>query len=426
MTTVVIIGFAVLFFALIMASIALHEVGHLVPAKLFGVKVTQYFVGFGKTLWSRTRGGTEYGFKLIPLGGYVRLVGMYPPGKPGRWPWLDRMADGAREAEAADIKPEDDGSLFYQKKTWQKLIVMFGGPAMNLLLAFLIFLSINMFHGQYRPQLTVAGVSECVIAADSTTRECSADDPPTPAKAAGIEAGDTIVSFNGERLESWSELSGLIRGNLDQPATIVVERDGAEVTLPTVNTVVNGVADPLDPTKTVEAGFLGVVPSYALVKAGPVTTAKDMWDLTVQSVSALASFPVKVWNVTVDMVTGQPRDANGPISVIGASRVAGEVAVNEDIPLGDRAATWFSLLASVNLFVALLNLVPLVPLDGGHMAGAVYEWIKRRLAKLLGRPDPGYADTAKMLPVVYIVGGFLVLAGLVLVIADIVSPLQLF
>ncbi|MDO4785126.1 MAG: site-2 protease family protein, partial [Propionibacteriaceae bacterium] len=137
-------------------------------------------------------------------------------------------------------------------------------------------------------------------------------------------------------------------------------------------------------------------------------------------------FPVKVWNVAADLVTGQPRDINGPISIVGASRVAGEVVTADRLPLGDRIATWFGLLGSVNLFVALLNLVPLVPLDGGHMAGAIYEWLKRSAARLLGRPDPGHADTAKMLPVVYIVGGFLLIAGAILILADIITPISIF
>ena len=148
MNTLVLIGLALLFFALIMVSIALHEIGHLVPAKIFGVKVTQYFVGFGRTIWSRKRGETEYGFKLFPLGGYVRLVGMYPPEKKSDKPkgWLTRLADRARSYEYEEITPADDGRLFHQKPVWQKVIVMLGGPAMNLLLAFLIFLGINLFH----------------------------------------------------------------------------------------------------------------------------------------------------------------------------------------------------------------------------------------------------------------------------------------
>ncbi|MDO5501398.1 MAG: site-2 protease family protein, partial [Propionibacteriaceae bacterium] len=163
MTTLTIIGLAILFFALIMVSIALHEIGHMVPAKLFGVKVTQYFVGFGKTLWSRTKGETEYGIKAIPLGGFVRLIGMYPPqkqtGKPKNW--ITRVADQARSYEYEEVTPADDGRLFHQKPVWQKVIVMFGGPAMNLLLAFVMFLGINLVHGTYQPTLTVANVSQC-------------------------------------------------------------------------------------------------------------------------------------------------------------------------------------------------------------------------------------------------------------------------
>ena len=232
--------------------------------------------------------------------------------------------------------------------------------------------------------------------------------------------------MNGVRYTDWEALSEAIRANGSGPADFVVERDGAEIALPRVNTVVTHVADRLDPSKTIEAGFLGVRPTIARETTGPVGTAKDMWRMTKQSLVALASFPVKVWNVAADLVTGQPRDINGPISIVGASRVAGEVVTADRLPLGDRIATWFGLLGSVNLFVALLNLVPLVPLDGGHMAGAVYEWLKRSAARLLGRPDPGHADTAKMLPVVYIVGGFLLIAGAILILADIITPISIF
>lgn len=428
MNTVMIIGLAVLFFALIMASIALHEIGHLVPAKIFGVKVTQYFVGFGKTLWSRKKGETEYGVKAIPLGGYVRLVGMYPPEKHSEKPkgWLTRFADQARSYEYDEIKPEDDGRLLYQKPVWQKLIVMFGGPAMNLFLAFALFLGINVLHGSYQPTLTVSHVSDCIVPADREPATCLPEDPPTPAREAGLEVGDEIVSFNGVSLNSWDQMSDLIRENLDQEAVIEVRRDGEVIALPTVNTVLNNVPQRLDPTKTVEAGFLGVSPENVLTKGGPVATAQQMWDLTKMSAVALASFPVRVWNVAVDLVTGQPRDVNSPLSIVGASRVAGEIGVSDQLSQGDRVATWFSLLASVNLFVALLNLVPLPPLDGGHMASATYEGIRRWLAKLFGRPDPGHADTAKMLPVAYAVGGFLLLGGIVLILADLISPIQLF
>lgn len=428
MTTLTIIGLAVLFFALIMASIALHEVGHMVPAKLFGVKVTQYFVGFGKTLWSRKKGETEYGVKAIPLGGFVRLVGMYPPERHSEKAkgWLTRMADEARSFEYEEITPADDGRLLHQKPVWQRVIVMFGGPAMNILLAFGIFLGINTFHGTYQPTLEVAHVSDCVIPQGREPAECLATDPPAPAAEAGVQVGDLLVSFNGNQLTDWTQMGDLIRANRDGEATVVVERDGQEITLPSVNTVLHHVQDRLDPTTYVEAGFLGVSPTNELTKAGPVATAVQMWDMTKMSVVALMDFPVRVWNVGADLVTGQPRDANSPISIVGASRVAGEIGVAEEIPAADRVASWMSLLGSVNLFVALLNLVPLPPLDGGHIAAALYDGLRRTWARLRRRPLPEPADTAKLLPVVYLVGGFLLLGGAVLILADIISPIQLF
>lgn len=428
MTTLIIIGLAILFFALIMVSIALHEVGHLVPAKIFGVKVTQYFVGFGKTLWSRRKGETEYGVKAIPLGGYVKLVGMYPPEKRTGRPkgWLTRMADQARSYEYEDITPADRGKLFHEKPVWQKVIVMFGGPAMNLVLAFLLFLGINMVHGTYQPQLTVSAVSDCIIPAGREPAVCLPDDPPTPAREAGVEVGDQIVAFNGQQLDSWDQMSDLIRENHDGVAVLEVRRDGELVTLPQVSTVINHVPNRLDPTKMVEAGFLGVSPTQALTRTGPIGTASQMWELSKMSAVALASFPVRIWNVGVDLVTGQPRDVNSPLSIVGASRFAGELGVADEIPEADRVATFVSLLASVNLFVALLNLVPLLPLDGGHIAGALWEGIRRFLARLSGKPDPGAVDTAKMLPVAYIVGGFLLLGGVVLIVADIFTPIRLF
>jgi len=428
LNTLVLIGLALLFFALIMVSIALHEIGHLVPAKIFGVKVTQYFVGFGRTIWSRKRGETEYGFKLFPLGGYVRLVGMYPPEKKSDKPkgWLTRLADRARSYEYEEITPADDGRLFHQKPVWQKVIVMLGGPAMNLLLAFLIFLGINLFHGTLQSTLDVTVVNDCVIPADRTPATCQEGDPQTPAKRAGVMVGDKVVAFNGHRVGSWDELTDLIRANRDGAATITVERGGRIIELPTVNTIIQSVPDKLDPTSRVEAGFLGVSPGRELVRGGVIETAGQMWTTTRMSLVALASFPVRVWNVGVGLATGAERDINSPISVVGASRVAGEIAVADSLPIQDRAVTWLSLLGSVNLFVALLNLVPLLPLDGGHIAGALYEALRRGIARLRGRSDPGPVDTAKMLPVAYAVGGFLLIGGVVLILADIISPIKLF
>ncbi len=425
MTMVVGVFFAILFFVLIMASIALHEVGHLIPAKIFGVRVPKYFVGFGRTLWSRKFGETEYGVKAIPLGGFVQLLGMYPPARPGTRSWIGRVADDARLAEYDEIKPSDDGRLFYQKPVWQRIVVMLGGISMNIFLAFVIFLGINAFHGTYQLTLEVDRVSDCIIPAERAVRECEPGDPAAPSAEAGTMVGDLLVSFNGVPLSSWEQMGDLIRVNGAGEARVVVERDGQRVDLTPTNTVITELPDRLDPTKTVEAGFFGVGPTEELTRGGVGDTLGQMWDMTRMSVIAIAEFPVRIYNVAADLVTGQTRDVNSPISIVGASRIAGELSI-ADRPMGDRVAGWMSLLGSVNLFVGLLNVVPLVPLDGGHVAGAIYEWIRRGFNKLRGRPDPGAVDTARMFPVVYLVGGFLLLGGAILIIADIITPISLF
>lgn len=429
MNALVVIGFAVAFFALIMVSVALHELGHMVPAKLFGVRVPQYFVGFGPTIWSRVRGETEYGIKGFPLGGYVRLLGMYPPRQDGKYrrTRLAEFADVARQGEWSEITQADveGGRLFYQKKTWQKLIVMAGGPAMNLLIAFCLLLGVTAGYGVYRAQTTVAYVQQCIVADPSRT-ECQASDPLTPAARAGLKAGDRVVSFNGVEVSSYAQLSGLIRANLDGEARLVVERDGQQVALTPVHTMINQVASTLDPGAMVSAGWMGISPQQVLTKGGPVEVLSDMWTMSVQSLVALAQFPVKVWNVVAGMVTGQARDLNGPISIVGASQVAGEIVANGDLPVAQKVATFASLLASVNLFLALFNFIPLPPLDGGHIAGAIWEWLRRRAAKLFRRPDPGFFDTARLLPVAYGVGAFLLASGVALILADIISPVKLF
>jgi membrane-associated protease RseP (regulator of RpoE activity) len=432
MDWVIYLAGALIFFALVMASIALHEVGHLVPGKKFGVKTTQYFVGFGKTLWSKRIGETEYGFKAFPLGGYVRFVGMFPPAKNN--PTKIRafstgpfrgLADSARAAEWQDIVPEDDGRLFYQKKSWQKLIIMAGGPMMNIFLAFVILLGVGLTYGVNRTQPVVDAVRECIVAADATDTDC-AGKPATPAAQSGIQKGDRIVAFNGQPVGSWDEISVLIRANLDQPATLTVDRNGTTIQLPTVDTVINGVPDRWDPSKRVAAGFFGIEPVVVRERSGPIAVLGDMWTMTEQTAHALIAFPAKVYYTAYNLLTGKPRDIYGPMSIVGASRAAGEVASTNQLTAADKVATMFVLLGSVNLFVALFNFIPLLPLDGGHIAGALYEALRRAWAKLRHRPDPGYVDTARMLPVAYAVGAVIMVSGVVLILADLIDPIRLF
>jgi membrane-associated protease RseP (regulator of RpoE activity) len=423
----------VLFVLGVLISVALHEMGHMLPAKAFGMKVTQFFVGFGRTLWSTKRGETEYGIKAIPAGGFVRIIGMLPPGK-GQDPTkvrkantgpIQSMVENARSAEYETISPEDDGRLFYQKVWWKKLIVMASGPLVNVVIAFVLFGGLYMLYGTPVAQTTVSTVTDCVIPANqaSADRKCTDTDKVSPAKVAGFQVGDKIVSFNGTQISSWDQLTPLIRANTDKPATIVVERNGAQQTLQT-NTIVNQVQESATSDKLVSVGFLGISPTEKVERQSFGFVVDQMGKLTVSTVQALGKFPEQLVGVAKSIVGGQ-RDQDSPMSVVGASRVAGEVA-SSDLGVGQKIATGILLLASLNLFLALFNFIPLLPLDGGHMIGAIWEGIRRGFAKLLHRPDPGYVDVAKLLPIAYVAASVIVVMGVLLVIADIVNPIKLF
>ncbi|CAN5267118.1 site-2 protease family protein [soil metagenome] len=429
----------VLFVAGVAASIGLHELGHLVPAKRFGVKVTQYFVGFGKTMWSTRRGETEYGVKAIPLGGYVKLVGMLPPApgeeqtgriRKSNTGMFTQIISDARSAEYELVDSGDEDRLFYKLPWWRKVIVMAGGPTVNLVLAFLLFGAVFMIHGAAKTTTTIDEVSDCVVALTPETvgeeqRKCTGEDPVAPAKQAGIQPGDQVVSFNGKQVRSWEQFSALIRANNDGDATIVVERDGEQVTTRT-NTTVSARPESVDnPQRIVEVGFLGVVPEVVMERQGPTFVVATMGDYTWETVKALGQLPVKVYGVARAAIGLEERADDSPMSVVGASRVAGEVASEATIPVADRFFGLLMLLGGINLFVGMFNFVPLLPLDGGHIAGALYEAVRRGLARVFRRPDPGYFDTAKLLPIAYVMASAILVMSVVLIYADIVAPVQL-
>ena len=418
----------VTFFVGVMASIALHEVGHMYPAKKFGVKVTQYFVGFGKTIWSTKRGETEYGIKAIPLGGYVKLVGMLPPAK-GEAPTKVRatntglftqLISDARAAEYEHVRPGEEDRLFYRKPWWQKLIVMSGGPLVNVAIAVVLFAIVFMGFGVQRPTTTVAVVSDCVVLASEQGRACTRADPVAPAKLAGLQPGDEIVTFNGVSVTSWDQLSDLIRSNADGAARIGIVRDGQQRVL-TTDTLVAPRPEESGSETLVEVGFLGVSPTTVTERQGPGYVAATMWTYTKATGEAILDLPERLVGVA-EAAFGGVREQDSPMSVVGASRVAGELVTIEDTTWADRTASLLGLLGAVNLFVALFNFIPLLPLDGGHIAGALWEALRRGVARLRRRPDPGYVDVGKMLPVAYGVGALLLVMGALLVYADIVNP----
>ncbi|TSD65413.1 M50 family metallopeptidase [Aeromicrobium piscarium] len=430
MTAVIFTLGVVVFLLGVAASIALHELGHMWPAKKFGVKVTQFFVGFGRTVWSFRRGETEYGLKAVPLGGYVKLVGMLPPEKgdpdharTSNTGLFTQLARDARELEYETVTVEDQDRLFYRRPWWQKVIVMAGGPTVNLLIAVVLFSISFMGFGVAVPTTTVAQVSDCAITDAEAGRACTDQDPVTPAKLAGFEPGDEITSFNGEPITSWDQLSTSIRANGDQEAQIGFLRDGTESTV-SVRTSVLARAALDDPGKVEDVGFLGVVPLQTVERQGPGFVIEETGRVIGLTARAVVNLPVRMVDV-VQAAFGAERGQDTPISIVGASRVAGELVTTDQPTLAVAAQRLIMLLAGLNLFLWLFNLIPLLPLDGGHIAGALWEAIRRGWARLRGRPDPGYVDVAKMLPVAYAVGSLLIIMGVVLIFADIVNPVRL-
>jgi membrane-associated protease RseP (regulator of RpoE activity) len=427
----------------VVMSIALHEIGHLVPAKRFGVKCTQYMIGFGPTLWSRRVGETEYGVKAIPLGGYVRMIGMFPPKRDGsrrpdsrgRWATL---AEQARRDAQREVGPGDADRLFYQRSVTKRLVIMLGGPVMNLVIAVVLLGVIVCAFGVPATTHTVGAVSQCITPAEAPPRSCTSSDPTAPAARAGFQVGDQIVSFGGTPVTSWAQVQHAIRANKGTPVQVVVRRNGALRTLTvtpaqTQRPVLDANGTPVTGAngqpKLADVGFLGLSPTQELQRQSPAVLPGLTWDAVRQTAGVVVVIPAKMVGVVESAVTGSKRDPNGPISLVGIGRAAGEAATAEPATgggtppsLADRLVSLLSLIASLNVALFVFNLIPLLPLDGGHVAGALWEGVRRRVAQWRRRPDPGPVDIARALPLAYGVVTLLIGMSVLLVYADIVSP----
>ncbi|TAM67631.1 MAG: PDZ domain-containing protein [Microbacteriaceae bacterium] len=421
-------------------SIALHELGHLSFAKLFGVKVTQYMIGFGKTLFSFRRGETEYGVKAIPLGGYIAMIGMFPPKHPGEKArnastgFYNQIVQDARTASAETVADGEDGRAFYRLAPWKRIIVMFAGPFMNLVIAVVLFGVIVTGIGVQQYSTTVSTVSQCVLPATSARHICKASDPPSPAAAAGIRTGDTIVSFGGTPVTSWSQMSALIKAAPSKTSVLVVDRNGKRVTLevtptPSVQYVYDSQGDvtknAAGQTITRDVGVVGISPGTELVQQ-PIgtafTAAGDNIAAVTKIVIDLPQRMVGVWNAAFGPAQ---RAADSPVGIVGVGRLAGDIASSNVIPVVGKVQTMLSLLASLNIALFVMNMIPLLPLDGGHILGAVWEWIKRAWAKVLRRREPHPVDMARWMPVTFVVVVVLGAMSVLLAYADIVKPITL-
>ncbi|GAA3894039.1 site-2 protease family protein [Leifsonia kafniensis] len=444
---VIVVGLAV--------SIGLHEIGHLLPAKLFGVKVTQYMIGFGPTLWSKRKGETEYGIKAIPLGGYISMIGMFPPNKNGgaarnattgifntliqegepKKNAIVTMVDDARQASADTIGEGEDHRAFYQLPVWKRIVIMFGGPFMNLVIAVVLFAVLLMGFGTAQASTTVGSVSACVLPATSTSQTCAADAEKAPGAAAGLKPGDTLISIDGTPITSWNQSTEIIRDSPGTPLAVVVERDGKQRTLTITPKLTerytldeSGAAVVGADGKPVltDVGFVGIGAASELVQQPASAVLPQVGSNIGAVVHMIANLPDRMVQVATAAFGPGERDPNGPISVVGVGRVAGEIASIDTIPVASKIASMLGLLASLNIALFVFNLIPLMPLDGGHIAGALWDGIRRTFAKLFGRAKPAPVDMAKLMPLTFAV--VIVLGGmsLLLIYADIVKPINLF
>lgn len=414
----------VLFAIGILLSISLHEAGHLGTAKAFGMKATRYFIGFGPTLWSFRRGETEYGIKAAPLGGFVKIVGMTP--------------------QDDDTTPEDEHRAMWRFPVWKRTIVMAAGSAVHFVLGFAIlwgvfsFAPLNDFENLDTAPPRVATVSECVKLEwevdPSTGREVACvpgQDPASAAAQVGLRPGDTITGFAGRPVSEWGDLTERIRAAGGTTTTLTWERDGqthtAEVVLPAAQRLRSDIDPSTKISEVTEAdlervGVLGITPVIPQVVHGPIAGVGEAASQTAfmfeGTMSALARLPERVPQL-VEAIFGGERDPDSPVSLVGASVIGGSLFARGEIP------TFLVLLAALNFFVGVFNLLPLLPLDGGHIAIAWFEKARSWLYARLGRPDPGRVDYYKLMPVTYVV--ILIMAGffLLTVTADIVNPIRL-
>ncbi|MEZ0049385.1 membrane-associated protease RseP (regulator of RpoE activity) [Mycobacterium sp. MAA66] len=402
-----VIGIA-LFALAILVSVALHECGHMWVARATGMKVRRYFVGFGPTLWSTHRpnrlGSTEYGLKAVPLGGFCDIAGM---------------------TTVDEIDPADEPYAMYRQKVWKRVAVLFAGPAMNFIIGLVLIYGIAVVWGLpnlHPPTTAIVGQTGCV-AAETAKGQFGKCEGSGPAALAGIKSGDVIVKVGDTGVGSFTDMAKAIQ-KLHGPATVVYERDGQKYSTVVDVTQTQRFAGK-DATAATTVGAIGVSAAEppAPTQYNPLTAVPATFsftgDLAVELGKSIAKIPTKV-GALVHSLSGGPRDPETPISVVGASIIGGDT-----VDHGVWVMFWF-FLAQLNFVLGAVNLLPLLPFDGGHIAVAVFEKVRNMIRAVRGKTAAAPINYLKLMPATYVVlvvmGGYMLLT----VSADLINPIRIF
>ena len=386
------------FVVALLLSVMIHEAGHYLTAKRFGMKVTEFFVGFGQKIWSTQRGETEFGVKAIPAGGYCRIAGMTP-----------------RE----ELSEADADRAFVKAGVTQRLIVLGAGSFLHFVIGFMLLLTLFSAIGITSLTNQVERVSDCIP--QTATEVCSSKSTPSPAKNAGILAGDQIISINGVEYTEWAQAVRVIRSSAGKQLDITVNRNGGLIDI-----LVTPAFRDLDGEKI---GVIGVINKVGTVTYAPIPAVIKAGSFTLEilqnSLTALISLPSKIPDLINQTFGNEERDPEGLVGVVGVARVSGETAETKALTGREKIATFVLIIASLNLFVGMFNLLPLLPLDGGHMAMAIADGVRNTRAKAKGLAKPAPFDVERLTPITMVVFILMASLSLLLLTADILNPVRL-
>ena len=383
------------FVVALLFSVMVHEAGHYLTAKKFHMRVTEFFLGFGKRIWSFQRGETEFGIKAIPAGGYCRISGM---------------------SVNEELPEADKHRAFYLASVPKRLIVLGAGSFLHFVLGFLILVVLLAGVGVTSVTKTIDQVVPCI--SDS---KCTPTSPPSPAKVAGLLAGDEVIAINGVESENWVDYTKTIRASARKEITITVKRNGERILIP-----ITPAARTLD-GKVI--GYLGIINKLGTHRDGPIKAITNSGRLTIDllgnSVTSLISLPTKIPALVRQTFGNEERDAQGLVGVVGVARVSAQTASDPKLESREKVATFLIIIASLNIFVGVFNLLPLLPLDGGHMAVAVIDGVRRLNAKRRKLSPPAAIDVERLLPITLAVFALLAVLSLLLLTADIFNPINI-